>query len=119
MAKTPASCKAKGRRFQQDIAKDISEIIGLAYGPDNDVASRGMGQNGTDIQLSPTARKAFPYSVECKCTERLDFWGSIKQARANCLEETDWLLVVRRNREKPVVVLDWERFLEIQKNLSN
>ena len=60
----PASSKAKGRRFQQQIQKDI---LGLfpELEPD-DVKSTGMGQPGEDIQLSPAARKLLPYQIECK-----------------------------------------------------
>jgi hypothetical protein len=37
----------------------------------------------------------------------------IKQAKANQMEGTDWLLVVRKNRMEPIVVMDAERFFEL------
>jgi len=110
----PKSAKAKGRKFQQEVARGIAETHGLSHGKDRDVESRGMGQCGTDVRLSERAARVFPYSVECKCQERLNWWEAINQARDNLLPNTDWLLVVRRNRENPVVVLDWEVFLELQ-----
>ena len=111
----PKSAKAKGRNFQQQIARGIAESHGLTHGKDADVESRGMGQCGTDVRLSEPASKCFPYSVECKCVERLNFWDAINQSRTNILQDTDWLLVVKRNRETPVAILDWEVFLELQR----
>jgi hypothetical protein len=110
-----SSAKAKGRKFQQQIAEGIATTHGLSHGKDADVESRGMGQCGTDVRLSERAKELFPYSVECKCQERLAFWQAISQARTNILQDTDWLLVVRRNRETPIVILDWEVFLELTK----
>jgi hypothetical protein len=108
------SAKAKGRKFQQQIAEGIANKHGLSHGKDADVESRGMGQCGTDVRLSQRAKELFPYSVECKCQERLSFWEAINQARTNVLEGTDWLLLVKRNRESPIAILDWEVFLELQ-----
>ena len=110
----PKSAKAKGRKFQQQVARGIAETHGLSHGKDEDVESRGMGQCGTDVRLSERAKRLFPYSVECKCVERLNFWDAINQARTNILQGTDWLLVVKRNHESPIVILDWEVFLELQ-----
>ena len=107
------SAKAKGRKFQQQIAEGIANTHGLTHGKDEDCESRGMGQCGTDVRLSKRAKELFPYSVECKCQERLNFWDAINQARTNVLEDTDWLLVVKRNRETPVAILDWEVFLKL------
>ena len=111
----PKSAKAKGRNFQQQIARGIATAHGLTYGADEDCESRGMGQCGTDVRLSKRAKELFPYSVECKCQERLSFWDAINQARTNVLQDTDWLLVVKRNRETPIAILDWEVFLELQR----
>jgi hypothetical protein len=110
-----SSAKAKGRKFQQQIARGIAGAHGLTYGADEDCESRGMGQPGTDVRLSKHAKKLFPFSVECKCQERLAFWDAINQARTNVLQDTDWLLLVKRNRETPIAILDWEVFLELQR----
>jgi hypothetical protein len=107
----PSSAKQKGRLFQQQIAKDLAEAIGLEHGKDKAVESRGMGQTGTDIRLDAEALSRAKFSIECKCTERLDLWGAIRQAKANQIEGTDWLVVVRKNRHEPVVIMNWERFL--------
>ena len=76
----PSSCKAKGRRFQQQIAADI-----LAAFPnlgEDDVRSTSMGASGEDIQLSTSARTLFPYSVEAK-NQRRQFSVSIALVAKN------------------------------------
>ena len=109
----PQSCKAKGRSFQQAIARAVSKTIDLPMGTDEEIDSRGMGQNGTDIRLTPKARERFPFSVECKNVERGNIWEMIRQAKANQLNDTDWLVFWKKNRFKPIVVLDAETFLAI------
>jgi len=101
-----AAAKAKGRRFQQEIAKIISDMIGLEYGPDSPVSSRGMGQSGVDIVLIGEAIKLFPFSIEAKNQEKFSLPAWIRQAETNILPNTDWLLVFKKNRFKPVVCFD-------------
>ena len=108
-----SSAKAKGRRFQQLVASKISKLTGFACGPNEMIESRWMGQSGVDIRLVADALDAFPWSVECKCVEKLNWWDAIKQALSNTLPRTDWLLCVKRNRTHPVVVLDMDVFFDI------
>jgi hypothetical protein len=77
------AAKSKGRNLQKLVAKKISELLNEPFGPDADIASRPMGQSGTDIRLSPRVRKLFPYSVECKCHERFNVVETLKQAMEN------------------------------------
>jgi len=107
------SRKSKGRRLQVKVAKDIAEVIDAVYGKDQDVSSRGMGQSGTDVVLSREALERFPFSVECKNQEtwRLKEW--IAQAKQNTLPGTSWLLVVKSNRQSPIVIMEWSVFLDL------
>ena len=105
-----SSAKAKGRRLQNAVADAIR-----ARFPDlepDDVRPAIMGASGEDVLLSPAARKRFPYSVECKNTERLNVWEALRQAEANCGEHTP-LLVFTRNRSKTYVAIEWSQFLEL------
>ena len=113
-----SSCKAKGRKLQQYIAEQISNILDIPWGPDELIRSRESGQKGVDVVLLGKAKEKFPWSVECKNVEKLNWWDAIKQARTNQLDGTDWLLVVKKNHECPVVVIDsmvffklWWRYL--------
>ena len=106
----PQSAKGKGRRLQQWVRDIILEkFSGLE--PD-DVRSTSMGAGGEDVQLSPAARKHFPYSVECKNTEALNVWKAYEQAQANC-GDYEPILVMKKNRKKPLIVIDAEAFFKL------
>jgi len=108
-----ASCKAKARRLQNWTAKKIAELLKCEWGKDCSVAPREMGQSGTDVRLVGEAQKQFPYSVECKSQEKWAVHAWIKQAKENQKKDTDWLLICKRNREEPVVILDGDVFFKI------
>lgn len=80
-----SSAKAKGRSTQQYVRDLINEIFELREG---DVESRGMGQAGVDIILSPAARDVYPFSYEVKHTKKFPTMQEIKQARYNTIEGT-------------------------------
>lgn len=109
----PRSAKNKGKNFQNEIAKDISNLLNIPWGRDELISSREMGQQGTDIRLLGEAKERFPYSVECKCCEKWNLGEWIEQSRRNCAPGTSWLVVMRKNRFKPVVVMEWETFLKL------
>ena len=69
-------------------------------------------QSGEDIKLSHSARKKFPFSVECKAQEKLNIWESLKQAEDNSNDYTP-LLIFKRNRSKTYVTLSLEDFLDL------
>jgi hypothetical protein len=110
-----SSAKQKGRKLQQWVCQQISELLDIPWGSEDEnlIQSRPMGQSGNDIILRGVALTYFPFSTECKNTEKWDIHGTIKQVKANQKEGTDWLVVMKRNNEKPVVILDAERFFDI------
>lgn len=107
-----SSAKAKGRKLQQWTARKIAEITKRPYGKDQEVESREMGQSGVDVKLYAKAKEMFPFSVECKNRERWDIPMWIKDIKQIQLKGTDWLLVVSKNRYKPVVIMDAEAFFD-------
>lgn len=113
MAIKTSSAKAKGRRLQQWVAQRISELIGMEYGKDCPVESRPMGQCGVDIRMEAEALRRFPFSVECKAQESWAIPSWIKQARENTLPNTNWLLVAKKSRETPIIIIDAEVFFSI------
>ena len=117
MAIKTSSAKAKGRRLQQWVAKIISEMLNIPMGRDEMIASREMGQSGTDVRLIGKAQTLFPFSIECKYQETWSLPSWIKQAKENEKEGTCWLLFCKKNREKPVVVMDAEKFFELYKKI--
>ena len=113
------SAKSKGRNLQKSVAKQIAELLDEPFGPDEDIASRPMGQSGCDIRLSPRIKKLFPYSVECKNQERFNLSSAIKQAIDNQMEDTEWLLVYTKNRFPIVVCMDINHFFKLLKRLRH
>jgi hypothetical protein len=113
MAMKTSSYKAKGRRLQQWICKQISEITGIDYDQHNDqslIHSREMGQTGTDIILRGRAQQLFPFSVECKNTESLSLYSAIDQAKSNATDKTAWMVVHKKNNSEPIVIMSWQTF---------
>ena len=108
-----ASAKSKGRMLQQLVANKIGEILNMPVGCNECIASREGGQSGTDVRLIGEAKKNFPYSIECKRQEAWSVHGWIEQAKKNQEEGTDWLLVCKRNRSNPVVIMDMDAFFKL------
>lgn len=107
----PSSAKAKGRRLQQQLAKDVTAAFGLSEG---DVLSRSSGATGTDLILSPAAAKVFPFAVEAKNQERVNIWQSWKQTHANGMTGLTPLLIISRNAvSTPLAILAWDDFLTL------
>lgn len=91
----------------------------------DDVASRGMGQNGTDIVLSTAAQRKFPFSVECKNwgSGTKKFFDVLEQAQANCTKNMKWPLGVVKmrgiKRENYMVLMYAEDFRELLEELRD
>ena len=117
VAKTVASKKAKGRKFQQDIMKRISKAVGIKAGKDLDIDSRPMGQTGQDIILRGKAKKLFPFAPECKRTEKMSLYSWIKQAIKNTPKGINWIVFHKKNRTNSITIIDTEVFFKLYKEL--
>ena len=73
-----------------------------------------MGAGGEDVIMARAAREKFPYSIECKNQEKLNVWSAYDQAESNS-GDYEPLVVIKRNRQKPLVVLDAEYFFQLHK----
>ena len=109
------TCKAKGRRFQQEVRDKILELFPQLTS--RDVISTSMGDTGEDIKLSEAAVKLFPYSVECKNQERLNIWAGIKQMEGDNRNLTP-LLVFKKNRTPAYCALKFEDFMVLVHTLK-
>ena len=119
---TVASRKGKGRKLQQFICQEISELIGMYYDQGDDqclIHSREMGISGTDVVLRGNALVEFPFSIECKSSESFSFMSTIEQAKQNTVQGTDWLIVYKKKgMDNPVAILDWKVFIRLLKERS-
>jgi|TARA_Y100000294_G_scaffold74516_1_gene70237 hypothetical protein len=106
-----SSRKQKGR-YLQNIVRDRIVKLYPVLGKD-DIRTSLMSESGADVKLtSPTARKLFPYSIECK--NRQDFktlYSYFGQARRHLALEP--LLVVKSNRERPLAIIDLEHLFQL------
>jgi hypothetical protein len=109
-----SSAKAKGRRLQQFV-RDVLRIIGKDYGlVDGDIESRGMGQAGVDLILSPAAKKVMDLAVECKNVERLQVVPTFNEHYEKYKNEPSLKLLVHgKNRTEPLVTMRFEEFVNL------
>lgn len=80
-----------------------------------------MGASGEDVLFSPAARRIYPYSVECKCVEKLNIWEAIQQAIANCYKYTPLVFFARNNHPTWVAMPEEEfwRLHELARKASD
>jgi hypothetical protein len=103
------SAKAKGRKLQQWFRDQLIEKLDIHP---EDIESRSMGAGGEDLIMARAARLAFPYSIECKNQERLNVWDAYDQASENS-GDYEPIVVIKKNRRKPLVVVDAEYFVNL------
>ena len=106
-----SSAKAKGRKLQQWFAQVMVKTLNLH---EEDLESRPMGSQGEDIIMGRESREKFPYSIECKNQEAVNVWKAYEQASTNC-KGYEPLVVIKRNRSKPLVLVDAEHFVALHK----
>jgi hypothetical protein len=109
----PSSCKAKGRRAQQEAAdllvKRFSDILET-----DDIRSTPMGVTGADVMMSPLARRMYPFDIEIKNVEKLNIWDAINQAKSH--GDKHPLVCFTKNGEDMFVALKMEDFLKFYEN---
>lgn len=116
----PRSAKNKGREWQQEVCRAISDITGIEYRQEDDnceIHSREMGLSGADIILRGAAKKLFNYVPECKSCTNLSLPDWIRQAAFNCDGLNNWILFVKSPtiEGKKIVILNFENFKEVMK----
>ena len=109
------SAKAKGRKLQQWTRDQVLDVY--PHLEEDDVRSTSMGVSGSDLQLSPLARKSFPFDVECKSLARVGVYRFIDQC--NNRGDAQPLVIVKENRRKPLAVVDAEYFFELLKKVKH
>jgi len=113
----PSSAKAKGRSLQDLTVRLIRDATGLDKAEksthEGDVQGRSMGAGGTDVILSPAAQKIVPFDIECKNAEtwHIDKWW--EQCKANTKKSRIPIIVAKKNRKKPMVIMDAEDFFNL------
>lgn len=97
------SAVAKGRRLSSVVADIVRAMV---EGEPGDVTVTPSGINGPDVQLSPYAKRRFPFAIECKNQEKLSIWSALKQCEDNAKKFGGIpMLVFGRNRTQPYVCI--------------
>ena len=109
-ANTPRSRKQKGAKFQSEIRQKLLETFPILE--EDDIKTAIMGESGTDIKLSPAARKLIPYSIEAKAQEKISLRAWWDQTKANAGKYIP-LLITKQSRREPLVVMSLEDFLKL------
>jgi hypothetical protein len=109
-----SSAKAKGRKLQQEV-RDALRKAGVEHGlVDGDIESRGMGQNGVDVILSPAAQKVFDLYIECKQVEKLNVVSTFYEHFNKYADKPGLKLLVHgRNRTESMITLKFIDFMEL------
>lgn len=105
---TPRSAKNKGKKLQNDVKRLLVSAFPEYEGH---IKSTTMGESGEDIQISPTARKAIPYQIECKSRASIAVYKDYDQAKSHGNDEA--LLIIKQNGSKPLAVIDLEKFIHL------
>ena len=104
------SRKAKGRRLQNWVRDSLRGLFLTLT--DDDVRVAIMGETGSDIKLSKTAKKLFPYDIECKNTEG---WKKVYDAydQADGHGDDSPLVFIKMNRRTPLAIVDAKHFMKL------
>jgi len=98
-----SSCKAKGRKLQNQVRDDL---LALGF----KVRSRIMGESGSDIEdLGDT----LPVVIEAKNTEKIQIWKAMEQAISNAKNGKVAVVVFKKNGKDPLIVLPWAYYLTL------
>jgi hypothetical protein len=114
--RSKASAKSIARSLQQWTCEQISRITGIAWGKDEEIASREMGQSGADVRMSRNVYGKFKFTIECKSGNKWNIPAAIKQCKNNLYEDTDWMIILDRPHQRkeeripPIVVIDGDVF---------
>jgi len=104
----PQSAKSKGRKWQQRIARSLTELFGWGEG---DAESRPTGSPGIDIMLSAKAREDWPFDIEAKNTKAFPSWAGLDQGRYNSGHKRLGCMVWKKAREdRGMIVFDFDEF---------
>lgn len=106
-----SSAKAKGRDLQKWVVAQLLQNEATLEA--DDVKSTSMGAPGEDVQLSPAARRRYPFQFECKNYAKIAVYGFYEQAAKQGKHEP--VVVIKQNRSKPLLIIDAEYFFRSYK----
>lgn len=109
---TSRSGKNKAVRHQNEI-RDFFRMFLCPPLEEEDILSRSMGQSGSDIILTPAAKRIIPFHVECKRHEDHVWNGTYKASYEQAFKEKHPLLIRRKNNSNNHFFAKTQDILEI------
>ena len=102
----------KGKRFELQIAKYLSREFETSI-------RRTPNSGGLSIKGDIMATQGIlsEFNWECKNQEKINIWESYKQADENS-NSYEPVVVLKRNKHKPLVLVDAEYFVELHNRVS-
>ena len=77
-----------------------------------------MGAGGEDILFSQEVGDQLGISVECKSRESMAVYSFYSQAKDNCPEGRETVVIVKQNHSQPLAVIDAEYFVKLLKGTN-
>ena len=71
--------------------------------------------SGEDLIMGVQTKKIFPYSIECKNQEAVNVWKAYEQCSSNTSKNVESLVIIKRNKSKPLALVDAEYFINLHK----
>ena len=110
---TPTSKKRKSALLQNLVRDKI--LKAFPHLKKKDVSTANIGQNGSDILLSKTARKLVGVNFECKNQNKMKtIYNWYKQSSKNSNKLMS-CVVMKMNTRQPLVVIDLDDFMDLIK----
>jgi hypothetical protein len=76
-----------------------------------------MGAGGEDIQLSPAARRLFPYQIECKNKAQSQVHTYYEQAQEH--GEHEPMVIVKKDYSIPLAIVSADHYFNLIKELND
>lgn len=103
-----ASAKRKGHKLEALIRDKLISTFKLS---EEDVRIPISGEHGMDLKLSKKAEQIFPFKVEAKSYAKFAIYAYMQQAINHKGEHLEPIVIIKGNRQKPLVCLDFDYFL--------
>jgi len=113
--------RIKGKNFEREVAKQLSDWYSTIKGKDIKLRrvpnSGGLNIKGDIMTEDITEMIEFPFHLELKCQERFNVRDYYKQAEFDAPKNKIPTVVFSRNRDKTFIMMDIEDFMKFTKEL--
>jgi len=72
-----------------------------------------MGAGGEDILFSKSAGDQLGISIECKSRDSIAVYNFYAQAKDNCPEDRQPVVIIKQNHSQPLAVIDAVYFIDL------